>query len=112
LKALGDAAPRLIDLYGSEAAAVAADGGDVAAEARRAVLFEGAQRLEDYWVRRSVRAWFSADAGLSALAPAAETMAGLLGWGAVRTAAEIANCQAIHDNSRAALTAVAGSVVP
>ena len=77
----------------------------MAAEARRAVLFEGAQRLEDWWVRRSVRAWFSADAGLSALAPAADAMAALLGWDAARTAAEIANCRAIHDKSRAALVA-------
>ena len=30
-------------------------------------------------------------------------MAGLLGWDAARTQAEIANCQAIHDHSRAAL---------
>jgi len=105
LKGLGDTAPRLIDLYGSEADAVASDGGDVAAEARRAVLVEGAQRLEDYWARRSVRAWFSPDAGLSALAPAAAAMASLLGWDAARTQSEIANCQAIHDHSRAALVA-------
>jgi glycerol-3-phosphate dehydrogenase len=84
---------------------VAADGGDVAAEARRAVLVEGAQRLEDWWVRRSVRAWFSADAGLSALAPAADAMAALLGWDAARIRSEIANCHAIHDKSRAALVA-------
>ena len=105
LKALGEAAPRLIDLYGAEAEAVASDGGDIAAEARRAVLAEGAQRLEDYWVRRSMRAWFSADAGLSALGPAAETMAGLLGWDAGRTESEIAACQVIHTQSRAALAA-------
>jgi len=105
LKALGDAAPRLIDLYGSEAEAMASDGGDVTAEAQRAVLVEGAQRLEDYWVRRSVRAWFSPDAGLSALAPAAEAMAGLLGWNAARIQSEITACQAIHDHSRAALVA-------
>jgi len=105
LKALGDAAPRLIDLYGAEAEAVATEGGDVAAEARRAVLVEGAQRLEDYWVRRSVRAWFSPDAGLSALQPAAAAMAGLLGWDATRIQSEIAACRAIHDHSRAALVA-------
>ncbi|MEI6453967.1 MAG: glycerol-3-phosphate dehydrogenase C-terminal domain-containing protein, partial [Actinomycetes bacterium] len=47
---------------------------------RHAVLHEGALTLEDYWVRRSARAWFDADGGLGALAPAAEAMAGLLGW--------------------------------
>jgi len=56
-------------------------------------------------VRRSVRAWFSPDAGLAALAPAAETMASLLGWDAARVAAEIANCRTIYEHSRAALVA-------
>ncbi len=51
-------AQRLVRLYGSEAEAVIADGGDIAAEARQAVRVEGAVTLEDYWVRRSVRAWF------------------------------------------------------
>ncbi|MDR3513054.1 MAG: glycerol-3-phosphate dehydrogenase/oxidase [Caulobacteraceae bacterium] len=105
LAALGAAGGRLIDLYGSEAPAVAADGGDVAAEARRAVLFEGAARLEDWWVRRSMRAWFSADAGVSALAPAAEAMGGLLGWDAARAAAEVDACLAIHKQSLSALVA-------
>ncbi|MFI4936213.1 MAG: FAD-dependent oxidoreductase, partial [Caulobacterales bacterium] len=44
-------ADRLVGLYGSDAPAVAAEGGDVAAEARRAVRSEGALTLEDYWVR-------------------------------------------------------------
>ena len=105
LLARNGAAARLIELYGSEAPAVAADGGDVAAEARRAVLFEGAARLEDWWVRRSMRAWFSPDAGLSALGPAASTMGELLGWDEARAQAEIDACLAIHKQSLAALAA-------
>lgn len=100
-----EGAARLIELYGAEAPAVAADGGDVAAEARRAVLFEGAARLEDWWVRRSTRAWFSADAGIPALGEAAETMGALLGWDGERAAVEVDACLAIHRNSLAALAA-------
>lgn len=95
---------RLARLYGSEAGELAADGGDVAAEARRAVLVEGAQRLEDYWVRRSGRAWFDAAAGAAALAPAAAEMAGLLGWNAARTASEIENCRSIDRASKSGLS--------
>jgi glycerol-3-phosphate dehydrogenase len=103
LVAQGAAGRRLIELYGSEAPALVSDGGDVAAEARRAVLFEGAARLEDWWVRRSMRAWFSADAGRSALGPAAEAMGGLLGWDADRVDAEIDACLTLHNQSLAAL---------
>ncbi|QUD88716.1 glycerol-3-phosphate dehydrogenase/oxidase [Phenylobacterium montanum] len=105
LIACSEVATRLVELYGSEAPTVARDGGDVAAEARHAVLCEGALRLEDYWVRRSMRAWFGADAGLSALAPAADAMAGLLDWDAARTRAEIDACRRIHHESLAALAA-------
>jgi len=84
---------------------VAEDGGDAAAEARRAVLFEGAARLEDWWVRRSTRAWFSADAGLSALAPAAAAMGALLGWDAARAGAEVDACLSLHRQSLSALAA-------
>jgi glycerol-3-phosphate dehydrogenase len=87
-------ADRLAGLYGSEAPAVGPGG--PAAEAARAVLHEGALRLEDYWVRRSARAFFGADGGVGALAPAAAAMAALLGWSAARTEEEIAACRAIR----------------
>jgi glycerol-3-phosphate dehydrogenase len=90
------AAERLGWLYGSEAEAVAADGGDVAAESRRAVLVEGALTLEDYWARRSARAWFDVAGGAGALAPAAAAMAPLLGWDAAEQQRQIAACQAIR----------------
>lgn len=94
---------RLARLYGTEATALAADGGDIAAEARRAVLVEGAQRLEDYWVRRSSRAWFDVASGLEALTPAAAQMAALLDWDAARTASEIENCRSIDLASKSGL---------
>ncbi|MBA4752141.1 MAG: glycerol-3-phosphate dehydrogenase/oxidase, partial [Sphingopyxis sp.] len=50
------AAERLAGLYGDEASEILIAGGDVAAEAARAVTHEGAACLEDYWVRRIVRA--------------------------------------------------------
>lgn len=98
-----DAAERLAGLYGSEAGAIIAAGGDVAAEARRAVTHEGAVTLEDYWVRRSARAWFDDGAGLAALEPAATVMAALLGWSPADRAAQIAACHAIQRDSRAVL---------
>jgi glycerol-3-phosphate dehydrogenase len=94
-------AERLAWLYGDEAAAVVADGGDVAAEARRAVTCEGALTLEDYWVRRSARAWFDERAGVDALQPAAQAMAALLGWSAAERAAQVARCRAILAKSGA-----------
>lgn len=94
------AAERLVGLYGDEAADIVAAGGDVAAEASRAVTHEGAATLEDYWVRRSARAWFDEGAGLAALAPAAEAMGALLGWSEGRKAAEIARCHEINNESR------------
>jgi glycerol-3-phosphate dehydrogenase len=96
-------AERLVGLYGGDTAAIVADGGDVAAEARRAVLSEGALMLEDYWVRRSARAWFGEGGGLDALAPAAAAMAPLLGWSPADQAAQVAACRAIHDRNMAAL---------
>lgn len=101
LAPLGAAGERLVRLYGAEAEEVARDGGDAAAEARFAVLREGALRLEDYWVRRSPRLWFTPDGGLAALEPAADAMAGLLGWDADRRAAEIDACRKLHDESLA-----------
>ncbi|MCP3984427.1 MAG: glycerol-3-phosphate dehydrogenase/oxidase [bacterium] len=96
-----DRSARLLELYGSEAGAVEADGGDIGAEVRQAVLREGALRLEDYWVRRSARALFDPDAGLSSLEPAAREMAKLLGWSETTQAAEVAACHRRHDQDNA-----------
>lgn len=101
------AADRLAGLYGSEAGEIVDDGGDVAAEARRAVTHEGAATLEDYWVRRSARAWFDRDAGLAALEPAAEAMGALLGWRDKERVAHVAACRAIDTESRRALVPAA-----
>jgi glycerol-3-phosphate dehydrogenase len=97
-------AERLAGLYGDEAAAIVAAGGGVAAEAARAVTHEGAATLEDYWVRRSARAWFDHRAGLDALTPAAEAMGALLGWNATERADQIAACETIERESRLVLT--------
>jgi glycerol-3-phosphate dehydrogenase len=96
-----EAADRLVSLYGAEAASVASDGGDIGAEVRHAVLAEGALTLEDYWVRRSARAWFAADGGLGDLAPAAAAMAPLLSWNDAERDRQIAACRAIHDRNMA-----------
>jgi glycerol-3-phosphate dehydrogenase len=93
------AARRLVGLYGSEARIVAEDGGDLEAEVRQAVLREGAVRLEDYWVRRSARAWFDADAGLSTLEPASLEMARWLDWDDGKRSAEVEACRRRHDES-------------
>jgi len=94
------AAERLAGLYGDEANEILIAGGDVAAEAVRAVTHEGAARLEDYWVRRSARAWFDHGAGLAALAPAAEAMGALLEWDDAMKASQIVHCRQINDESR------------
>lgn len=99
-----DGDDRLDRLYGTEAALIRAGGGDVVAEARHAVLHEGAATLEDYWVRRSARAWFDTAAGHAALAPAADSMGSLLGWDGRRIAAEIQHCLQLDRNSRRALS--------
>jgi glycerol-3-phosphate dehydrogenase len=96
-------AQRLVALYGAEVSAVegfAAEGGsaDVAAEATFAVLAEGALTLEDYWIRRSARAWFDSDGGVAALAPAAAAMAAQLGWSADEERRQIAACRANLDS--------------
>ncbi len=97
------AADRLVGLYGSEVGDLPGDG--PAAEATRAVLVEGALTLEDYWARRSARAWFDPDAGMGALDAAAAAMAPLLGWSADRTAREIGLCRGQHAADMASLTA-------
>ena len=101
-------AERLARLYGTEApelARLAVEKSLVAAEARHAVLCEGAQRLEDYWARRSSRAWFDEAAGLSILPEAADAMAALLGWDDARKNAEVKNCEEIDSASRAGFMA-------
>ncbi len=90
---------RLAELYGSEAAEVAADGGDVAAEVRHAVRREGALRLEDYWIRRSARAFFDVDAGLSKLEEAADEMAREFDWSETRRRDEIEACRRRHETN-------------
>jgi len=94
------AAERLVGIYGDEAGEIIAMGGNVVAEAERAVTHEGALTLEDYWVRRSARAWFDEGAGLASLAPAAKAMGALLGWDETTKAAQVAHCHGIHDESR------------
>lgn len=96
------AADRLVALYGARAAEVIAGDAGPAAEARYAVLAEGALTLEDYWVRRSGRAWFDLDAGMEALRPAAEAMAPLLGWSDLQAQAQVAACMAIQRADMAA----------
>ena len=101
-------AERLARLYGTEApelARLALQKSLVAAEARHAVMYEGAQRLEDYWARRSSRAWFDEAAGLSTLPEAAGAMAALLGWDDARKNAEVKNCEEIDRASRAGFMA-------
>ena len=105
LTGVGDVqAERLARLYGAEAPSLLGDTGCdelVKAEAQHAVQKEGALRLEDYWARRSSRAWFDEGAGLPVLHDAAAAMAGLLGWDDTRKAMEIENCRDIDRASRA-----------
>jgi len=89
-------AAQLAYTYGSEAMAVWHDGGDAGAEARHAVRAEGALQLEDWWVRRTARAWFDPDGGIAALNAAADAMAAELDWSDEQKAQQIAACQARH----------------
>jgi glycerol-3-phosphate dehydrogenase len=95
------AASRLLELYGSEAADVARDGADLGAEVRQAVQREGVLQLEDYWVRRSARAWFECDGGLSCLEPASLEMARLLGWDEDTRRSQIKACRQLHEEGNA-----------
>jgi len=79
----------------------------VKAEVQQAVQKEGALRLEDYWARRSSRAWFDEGAGVPILNQAATAMAELLGWDDTRKAMEIENC---HDIDRASRTGFSSDV--
>ena len=105
LTGIGDnQAERLARLYGAEAPSLLGNtGGDelVKAEVQQAVQKEGALRLEDYWARRSSRAWFDEGAGVPILNQAATAMAKLLGWDDTRKAMEIENCRDIDRASRA-----------
>ncbi len=98
-------ASRLATAYGANAAVVLEGAGDTtfspADEARYAVTHEGAQRLEDWWVRRSGRAWYDLDGGLGALQTAADAMAQKLSWDETRKEAEIKSAQ----DTRAAMMA-------
>ena len=100
-------AERLMMLYGTESVALV--NGGIPAEARHAVLKEGAMTLEDYWVRRSARARFDLDSGLASLRPAADAMAPLLGWSQGETDRQIDACKALRALERAALGGVAMS---
>ena len=95
-------AQRLVALCGAEAPDAV---GGPAVEARLGVLREGALTLEDWWVRRSGRAWFDRGGGLDALAPAAAEMAGLLGWTPVETNRQIEACRQRHAETLASLRA-------
>lgn len=103
-----DTAPELEDgwrvrwsrLYGSELSDVVSYGHGMEAEVRYAVAVEGALRLEDYWARRSSRAWFDDRGGIDSLEPAAAVMAELLGWSTERMQTEIDHCLAIDRDSR------------
>jgi glycerol-3-phosphate dehydrogenase len=93
-------AERLTLLYGTESVGLV---NGVPAEARHAVLKEGAMTLEDYWVRRSARARFDLDSGIAALRPAADAMAPLLGWSRAETDRQIEACEALRTAERASL---------
>lgn len=114
---LGGRARRLVELWGTEAAVIAADAaqadtsnagdddpdGPLDAEVRHAVAHEGALRLTDVWVRRTARAWFTLDPVGEGIQIAATTMGGMLGWSIERTAAEIAEVEQIHHDSLSCL---------
>ena len=100
-------AERLMMLYGTESVALV--NGGIHAEARHAVLKEGAMTLEDYWVRRSARARFDLDSGLASLRPAADAMAPLLGWSQAEADRQIEACKALRAMERAPLEGAAMS---
>ncbi|MEN8723312.1 MAG: glycerol-3-phosphate dehydrogenase/oxidase [Alphaproteobacteria bacterium] len=100
-------ATKLTTSYGAHAAAALATADSApfgpAHEARYAVTHEGAQRLEDWWVRRSGRAWYDLDGGISALDEAATAMAAQLDWDDARKASEIKTAQDARTAMMAAL---------
>lgn len=110
-------AERLVRLYGAEAARVIDDGSSAAdlvgegvnAEARWAVLHEGGTTLEDYWVRRSIRARFDDDGGVAALDPASQTMASLLDWSEEMRVAQVEACLGIRAREMACVRQEVGN---
>jgi len=90
-----DVARRLVGLYGSEATLIAKSDDLIAAEVHAAVTREAACRLQDWWARRSARAWFDNNAGLDHLQHAADVMGKLLGWTEEEKQSEITDCRAI-----------------
>lgn len=96
-------AERLTRLYGSEATEILASGGDLKAEVQFAVQSEGALTLEDYWVRRSGRAWFDVNGGIDCLIPAAAIMAELLNWSSDERDRQVKACLAIREQEMSAV---------
>jgi glycerol-3-phosphate dehydrogenase len=93
---------RLVRLYGSEAGEVvrlgaeslAPDAPVIAGEVDWAVSHEAAASVEDVLYRRTRVALFEAEARNAVVEPIARRMAGLLGWSAEKTSAELANARA------------------
>jgi glycerol-3-phosphate dehydrogenase len=90
-------AARMVRLYGSEAARIAANGSAplvqggavLAAEVDWAVTHEGAATLEDVIYRRLRTALYAPDSGKATLEAAARRMAPLLAWDAARVEREV-----------------------
>ncbi len=96
-------ADRLVNLFGSEAEVIVADGGDLRAEVTRAVVHEGTLTLADYWVRRGARSWFTLDPVGAELTAAAEIAGDLLAWSPERRVDEVAEVNRRHSDSLACL---------
>ena len=64
---------------------------------------EGALTLEDYWVRRSGRAWFDVNGGIDCLVPAAAVMAELLDWSSAERDRQVKACVAIREREMSAV---------
>ena len=90
-------AQRMVRLYGTEAAQVAAlgaepldpDGSSLCGEVDWAVRFEGAATVEDVMYRRTRSALFAPDSCAASLERVAGRMAELLGWDAERTRRDV-----------------------
>lgn len=100
-----EAADRLVRLFGDEAVQIHANGGGTATEVRYAVEAEGAVTLEDWWYRRSARAWFDPGDDPKSLPAGADAMAALLGWDATETKRQIEKVERLMAAERAVLDA-------
>jgi len=89
-------AERAAFLYGSEALTIFPKGKGLAAEVHHAVMSEGAITLEDFWVRRSARARFDEQGGLSDLEATADIMGKLLEWTDSEKAQQVQTCRKIR----------------